>query len=174
MRALCLIAAGAVCLLAAGCGGGETTTVVAEPPAESTTSTTGGTGGSGGTDAPAVGDGEGGVELEELGSFEAPVYVTQPPSGDGEHLYVVEQGGTIKRVPLGGGEPTTFLDISELVTSGGEQGLLSVAFAPDYERSGLLYVNYTEPRRQLGDRRVPAVGGRSRGRRSRRRSRGPA
>jgi glucose/arabinose dehydrogenase len=89
-----------------------------------------------------VGDGRGGVGLEQIGSFTSPVYVTQPPSGD-DGLYVVEQGGTIKRIPPDGGEPTTFLDITRQVTSGGEQGLLSVAFAPDYAKSGLLYVDFT-------------------------------
>ena len=89
-----------------------------------------------------MGDGRDGVGLKQIGSFTNPVYVTQPPSGD-DGLYVVEQGGTIKRIPPGGGEPTTFLDITSQVTSGGEQGLLSVAFAPDYAKSGLLYVDFT-------------------------------
>jgi glucose/arabinose dehydrogenase len=89
---------------------------------------------------PPVGDGEGGVELEKVGDFEQPVYVTQPPSGD-DALFVVEQCGRIVRVD--GGESATFLDISGLITCGGEQGLLSMALAPDYGRSGLFYVNYT-------------------------------
>jgi glucose/arabinose dehydrogenase len=82
------------------------------------------------------------VALRELGTFEAPVYVTQPP-GDRRHVYVVEQCGTVQRIPRGGGEPETFLDLSGRITCGGEQGLLSIAFAPDYLRSGLLYANYT-------------------------------
>ena len=89
-----------------------------------------------------TGTGRGGVELTELGSFDAPLYVTQPP-GESEDLYVVEQGGTIQRLTPDG-ETSTFLDISDLVTSGGEQGLLSVAFSPDYQRDGLLYVDYTD------------------------------
>jgi glucose/arabinose dehydrogenase len=138
-----LIAAGAACLLVAGCGGGdEATTAAEQPPAQTTTQTATGEN-DGPLPPPPAGDGEGGVRLAELGSFDSPVYVTQPPSGDGEHVYVVEQGGTIQRLPVGGGDPTTFLDITDLVTSGGEQGLLSVAFAPDYDRSGLFYVNYT-------------------------------
>lgn len=98
---------------------------------------------------PPVGDGRGGVALEEVGDFEQPLYVTQPPSGD-EAIFVVEQCGRIQRLEPGG-EPETFLDVSELVTCGGEQGLLSVAFAPDYEASGLLYVNYTD---STGDSRT--------------------
>lgn len=82
------------------------------------------------------------MELEQLGEFAAPVYITQPPSGD-DGLFVVEQEGTIQRIDADGGEPSLFLDIVDLVTAGGEQGLLSVAFAPDYEKSGLFYVAYT-------------------------------
>ncbi|HEY8000517.1 MAG: PQQ-dependent sugar dehydrogenase [Vicinamibacteria bacterium] len=132
----------AVCALA-GCGGGaDVTTISTGEPDAGTTATETTTGGSTAA-ATAVGDGEGGVRLEQLGEFEQPVYLTQPPSGDDEHLYVVEQCGRIQRLPLGGGDSSTFLDLSELVTCGGEQGLLSVAFAPDYADSGLLYVNYT-------------------------------
>jgi glucose/arabinose dehydrogenase len=123
----------------AGCGGGDessTTTTTSS----STTSTTTTTAGGNGTN---VGSGEGGVALKELGSYARPVYVTQA-DGDPDHLYVVEHCGRIARVPMGGGEGTTFLDVSDLVTCGGEQGLLSVAFAPDYADSGLLYVNYTD------------------------------
>jgi glucose/arabinose dehydrogenase len=89
-----------------------------------------------------TGDGRGGVALKQLGSFEAPVYVTQPRSDPG-HLYVVEQCGTVQRIPVGGGEPEPFADLSDRITCGGEQGLLSIAFAPDYGRSGRLYADYT-------------------------------
>ena len=93
-------------------------------------------------DGARVGNGNGGVHLDELGEFDQPLYVTQPPSGD-DHLYVVEQCGTIQRITPDGGAPSVFLDISDQVTCGGEQGLLSVAFAPDYAKSGLLYVDFT-------------------------------
>ena len=130
LLALCL-------LLAAGCGDSETSTdasteatrsIPALPPAEA-------------EERPAVGDGEGGVELTEIGSFDDPVHLSQPPGG-GEDLYVVEQGGTIQRVGPDG-ETDTFLDISDEVTAGGEQGLLSVAFSPDYASSGRFYVYFT-------------------------------
>ncbi|HEX5622638.1 MAG TPA: PQQ-dependent sugar dehydrogenase [Solirubrobacteraceae bacterium] len=76
-------------------------------------------------------------QLVKIGDFDTPMYVTSPP-GDSQ-LYVVEKGGTIKRV--GGG---TFLDISGLVRSEDEErGLLSMAFAPDYKTSGKFYVFYT-------------------------------
>jgi glucose/arabinose dehydrogenase len=88
------------------------------------------------------------VKLELVGEFDQPVYVTQAPGGD--HLYVVEQCGRIMRLPPGD-EPTPFLDVSELISCGGEQGLLSVAFDPTYEKSGLLYVYFTDT---AGDERI--------------------
>jgi len=90
-----------------------------------------------------TGDGTGGVELEQLGEFEQPVYVAQA-GGDPEHLYVVEQCGTVRRIPAEGGQGQVFLDVSELIACAGEQGLLSIAFAPDYASSGLFYVYYTD------------------------------
>ena len=92
--------------------------------------------------------GGGGVALEEIGEFEDPVFVTQP-KGDSA-LYVVEQTGQVVRVSPSG-KKSTLLDISDEITAGGEQGLLSVAFAPDYARSGLFYVDYTNTN---GDTRV--------------------
>ena len=83
------------------------------------------------------------MKLTEIGSLDGPLYLTQPP-GESDDLFVVEQGGKIERLAPDG-ESTTFLDLSGEITSGGEQGLLSVAFSPDYERGGLLYVDYTDP-----------------------------
>ena len=56
---------------------------------------------------------------------------------------MVEQGGRIVRVAEDGSK-STFLDIADEISAGGERGLLSVAFAPDFQRSGLLYVDYTD------------------------------
>ena len=67
-------------------------------------------------------------------------------AGDGSgRLFVVEQGGRIK-VWTGGSSvlPTPFLDLSTIVSSGGEQGLLGLAFHPAYAANGLFYVNYTD------------------------------
>ncbi len=116
-----------------------------------------------GDGAPAVGDGVGGVDLARLGNFAQPVYVTEA-QGDPEHLYVVEQCGKIIRIPVDGGEGTTFLDISDQVTCQGEQGLLSVAFAPDYADSGRLLRQLHRPRGRLAHRRVPPLGRRLGGR----------
>ena len=74
--------------------------------------------------------------------FDNPVYVTSAP-GDPDTLYVVEQPGTIKIVQSGV-ITGTFLDISGLVAFGGEQGLLSMAFSPNYATNHLFYVSYTD------------------------------
>lgn len=82
-----------------------------------------------------------GVALKQIGSFDAPVHVTGAP-GFPKLLFVVEQPGRI--LALQGGRPRTFLDIRGLVGYGGEEGLLSVAFPPDYARSKRFYVYYTD------------------------------
>jgi glucose/arabinose dehydrogenase len=83
-----------------------------------------------------------GVRLKSIGHFDQPVYVTSP-SGDAGHLFVVERQGRIR--VLSGGKRRTFLDLRSQVTSDGqEQGLLSIAFPPDYARSGLFYVYFTD------------------------------
>jgi glucose/arabinose dehydrogenase len=85
-----------------------------------------------------------GLRLQRIGSFAAPVYVTAPP-GDRDRLFVVEQGGRVIVVRGGRRVDRPFLDISDRISSGGERGLLSLAFAPDYAQSGLFYVYYTAP-----------------------------
>jgi glucose/arabinose dehydrogenase len=79
-----------------------------------------------------------------------PLHLTAP-LGD-ERLFIVEQGGTIRIVQNGQLLPQPFLDISERVLAGGEQGLLSMAFHPQYASNGFFYVNYTE--RPTGHTRV--------------------
>jgi glucose/arabinose dehydrogenase len=81
--------------------------------------------------------------LVRLGGFSSPVYVTAPP-GDSSRVFVVEQAGRIMVVRNGRKLATPFLDIRSDVLAGGERGLLSIAFAPDYARSGLFYVYYTD------------------------------
>jgi len=58
-------------------------------------------------------------------------------------LFVTEQAGVIKIVEGNGAVSGTFLDISDRVLSGGEQGLLGLAFAPDYTSTGRFFVYYT-------------------------------
>ncbi len=85
------------------------------------------------------------LHLSQIGTFSHPVYVTAPP-GDPHRLFVVEQRGHIMEVRDGQKLDTPFLDITGSVRSGGEQGLLSMAFAPHYATSGRYYVYYTAPR----------------------------
>jgi glucose/arabinose dehydrogenase len=84
-----------------------------------------------------------GIRLVQIGSFSSPLHVTAPP-GDRRRVFVVEQGGRIVVVRGGRTLARPFLDISSLVQAGGEQGLLSMAFAPDYATSGRFYVYYTD------------------------------
>ncbi|HEU4940555.1 MAG TPA: PQQ-dependent sugar dehydrogenase [Candidatus Eisenbacteria bacterium] len=76
-----------------------------------------------------------------------PLYVTAPP-GDTTRLFVVERRGSdnrgrIKIIRNGAVLPTPFLT-TEVLASGNEQGLLGLAFAPDYAQSGRFYVDYTD------------------------------
>lgn len=77
------------------------------------------------------------------GQFEFPVFLTAPP-GD-ERLFVVEKGGAIRIVADGAQLPVPFLDLSGFISGGDEQGLLGLAFDPDYASSGRFYVDYTDP-----------------------------
>jgi glucose/arabinose dehydrogenase len=98
--------------------------------------------GSSGSEA-AVESAQGAVRLQKVGSFDAPVYVTAPP-GDESRLFVVEKGGEVRVMKGGKTLDRPFLDVSDKVTTGSEQGLFSLAFAPDYASSGLFYVDYTD------------------------------
>ena len=82
------------------------------------------------------------IELELFANgFSSPVSVLN--AGD-DRLFVVEQGGVIKILNSDGTtNATPFLDIDARVTSGGERGLLAMAFHPNYAANGYFYVNYT-------------------------------
>src|SRR4051812_28997394 len=73
-----------------------------------------------------------------------PLFLTH--GGDGSNrLYVIEKPGRIRLVVGGALQSTPFLDITSLVlSSGAEQGLLGLAFHPNYATNGYLYVNYTD------------------------------
>jgi glucose/arabinose dehydrogenase len=127
----------------AGCGGGSSSTTGSSPgvPPPVTRTQPG---------KIPTGAGVGGVRLEKLGDFDQPLYLTQAP-GDGGHLFVVEQTGEVRVLSDGVTRPAPFLDLSDQVSCCGEQGLLSIAFAPNYRKSGLVYVDYTD---RAGDTRV--------------------
>jgi glucose/arabinose dehydrogenase len=84
-----------------------------------------------------------GVKLTKVGDFQRPVLVTAP-RGDPNHLFVVEQRGTIQEIVDGDVLPTPFLDLTDRVLEVSERGLLGLAFPPDYASSGRFYVDYTD------------------------------
>jgi glucose/arabinose dehydrogenase len=120
MRGGLLVGLALILALPAACGGNDDTAASAPPLA-----------------------GAARLHLVRIASFSSPVYVTSPP-GDASRLFVVEQAGRVMLVKNGRKQGTPFLDIQGDVQSGGERGLLSVAFAPDYSRSGRFYVYYTD------------------------------
>jgi glucose/arabinose dehydrogenase len=74
--------------------------------------------------------------------FSRPIAFVQDPI-DRTVQYVVEQGGRIRVVRNEAVLPTDFLNLSTAMVSDGEQGLLGLAFAPDYASSGRFFVNFT-------------------------------
>jgi glucose/arabinose dehydrogenase len=91
-----------------------------------------------------------GLTLQRVASgLQDPLFVTAPP-GD-SRLFVVEQPGRIRIIKDGRVLPRPFLDLTDRVRSGGERGLLSLAFHPRYATNGFLFVNYTDLH---GDTRV--------------------
>jgi glucose/arabinose dehydrogenase len=82
-----------------------------------------------------------------VGGLDQPVYAVAAP-GDESRLYVVEQPGRIRVVDLSVSpalvRPVPFLDITDrVVDAGNEQGLLGLAFHPDFQVNGLFFLNYT-------------------------------
>ncbi len=80
--------------------------------------------------------------LEPIGAFTSPTFVASPP-GDQQRLLVVQQGGEIKLVLNGVLQATPFLNAMSWITFGGERGLYSMAFAPDYDTSRRFYIYFT-------------------------------
>lgn len=85
-----------------------------------------------------------GIALEEVVSgLSFPLYLTAPV-GDLARLFVVEKTGGIRIVKNGVLLPEPFLDLSSQVSSGSEQGLLGLAFDPEYAVNGRFVVHYTD------------------------------
>jgi glucose/arabinose dehydrogenase len=72
----------------------------------------------------------------------SPVFVTGAHDGT-QRLFIVEQAGVIRVMPIGGSGMATFLDIRSKIRSGGEQGLLGLAFHPLYSSNRRFFVYYT-------------------------------
>ena len=83
--------------------------------------------------------------------LDQPLFLAAPPADP--RLFVVEQPGRIRVIVDGVLQPQPFLDIRELVSTGGEQGLLGLAFHPDFAANGRFFVNYTD---REGDTQIVA------------------
>jgi glucose/arabinose dehydrogenase len=90
------------------------------------------------------------VLREVATGLDFPLFLTAPP-GDGTRLFVVEKTGRIRVIKNGTLLPQPFLDLSGRVSGGSEQGLLGLAFHPQYAANGRFVVNYTN---SAGDTRV--------------------
>jgi len=88
--------------------------------------------------------------LRSIGSFNSPTYLTAAP-GDTSRLFVVEQGGAVRVLHHDTTETRPFLDLRGQIASGGERGLLSIAFDPQYATNGRFFVYFTNP---AGDIRI--------------------
>ena len=84
------------------------------------------------------------ITLEQVAEgFEQPLWLTHAGDGSGR-LFIAEQVGRVVVLRDGRRQEGVFLDVTDRITSGGERGLLGLAFPPDYEESGRFYVNYTD------------------------------
>jgi glucose/arabinose dehydrogenase len=163
-RARPLLAAIVVLAFAAACGPSPGS---ASPPASISGVPAAPTAGSKGGGSPAgtaagspAGTAAGAVDLDHLavGFDQVVTGLSQPlavvNAGDGSgRLFVVQQGGQIRIVRSGQLVAQPFLDISDRITSGGERGLLGLAFHPGYPKDPRFFVDYTDVN---GDTRVSA------------------
>jgi glucose/arabinose dehydrogenase len=162
----CLLAA----LLLAGCGatqptGGASPAATAPAPSEATAATSGNptalpesaptapattaapaptTSGAAAPAPTAAEAAAGSIQLEQItDDLRSPVFLTHAGDDSGR-MFVVEKRGTIAILRDGARDETPFLDIADLITSSGsEQGLLGLAFHPDYAENGRFFVYYT-------------------------------
>lgn len=142
------VAAVALVLIALSSCAGDAGQSVADPPVVTPTAAPAisGSGGGGGPRGDQEAFDPSTIDLElslVAGGFDAPLGIIH--AGDGsDRLFVIEQGGTIRIVRDGEMLPEPFLDVSNRVVAGGEQGLLGLAFHPSYEDNGRFFVNYTD------------------------------
>ena len=77
-----------------------------------------------------------------VGGLQAPVAFVQDPT-DRSVQFVVQQGGRIRVIRNGSILPVDFLNVTTSIASGGERGLLGLAFAPNYGATGRFFINFT-------------------------------
>ncbi|MBK5232655.1 MAG: PQQ-dependent sugar dehydrogenase [Thermoleophilia bacterium] len=124
---------------ATACASGDSSTDSDRAAAPGGTTTTGAT-----TSA------KGGLHLARVGNFDGPVEIKSAP-GYKNLMFVVEQEGKVRVLRRGRKLAKPFLNITNRVNYDGERGLLSVAFPPNYRKSGRFYVYYNDG---TGDIRV--------------------
>ncbi len=90
------------------------------------------------------------VATRVVGGLTSPLDLQSAP-GDRTRLFVIEQAGRIRIIRSGALVATPFLDIAARVSSGGERGLLGLAFHPQFSANGRFFVNYTD---RSGDTRI--------------------
>lgn len=83
------------------------------------------------------------IRLSRVASVGDGLFVTAAP-GQANRLYVVQQSGTIAVYDRGRKRAAPFLNVSRLISRGGERGLLGLAFHPQYRSNGRFFVNYTD------------------------------
>src|SRR5437016_11382192 len=88
--------------------------------------------------------------LQRVGNFSSPVYLTAPPA-DTQRLFVVQQDGAVRVLHHDTIQTRPFLDLRGQIAFGGEQGLLSLAFDPQYATNGRFFVYFTN---SAGDIRI--------------------
>jgi glucose/arabinose dehydrogenase len=97
-----------------------------------------------GSTNPPLPSGPDALALEPLAEgLDTPVGITYAPDGSGR-LYVLERAGRVRVIEANGTlRPEPFVDLSARILSGGERGLLGIAFHPDYADNGRLFVHYS-------------------------------
>ena len=124
----------------------------------------GGCGGGGGTDgatAPPENAPPLKLQFEAVASgLASPTFLASPP--EGTDIYIVEQPGRIRKL-VSGVPQAPVLDISARVSSGGERGMLSLAFDPQFAANGNVFVYFTETNGDIAIERFtfPVTGWRS-------------
>ncbi|MBV9170041.1 MAG: PQQ-dependent sugar dehydrogenase [Chloroflexi bacterium] len=71
-----------------------------------------------------------------------PTYVAEPPDGT-KRLFVLERAGAVRVADSGGLKATPFLDLTGQVSTGTEEGLIGLAFDPNFKTNGYVYIDYT-------------------------------